>query len=179
MLCLKNITGSNTYSPKTLIEKNTLKNTLLIVQKYVTPPLSDKKLMKTPSNDDVTIVIDGSLLCWKQKIEALTNKNKYLKQQAENEKRRLEVLGQTWFSDNTITKYFEVLLLTLTGTKCSIVLMNPVIVEAVKKLSDMNVTLDPLRLHEKEILLKPINNAIYNHRDDDSTRQRPEHTGVY
>lgn len=101
------------------------------------------------------------------KIELLTSNINTLQREIEEKSSLLAILGQTWLMDDTITKYFDFLSLNLYRGNL-IFLMNPVIVEAVKVLSDVNAIIDPLCLDEKELLVIPVNNATYNNNDEDS-----------
>lgn len=103
-----------------------------------------------------------------EKYDFVLQENKVLKQHVDKIEKTLEIMGQTWLWDETISTYFEILTLNIIGNDGDIYLMNPVLVEAVKVLEDITVILDPLHLREKNILLIPINNAKYDSTNKDS-----------
>lgn len=90
------------------------------------------------------------------------NENKSLKNQVENATRKIEILGSTWVTDDSIATYLDILSLKVLGLKNKTSLVNPVITEFVKETRDINAILDPLLLGEKDILLIPINEAKYS-----------------
>lgn len=90
------------------------------------------------------------------------NENKSLKNQVENATRKIEILGSTWVTDDSIAISLDILSLKILGLKNKTSLVDPVITEFVKETRDINTILDPLLLGEKDILLIPINEAKYS-----------------
>lgn len=80
----------------------------------------------------------------------------------------LDLMGQTWVSDDIVSNYFDVLMLKIVGSKGKSYLVNPNIVEAIKGLNDINVVLDPSSLNDMDILLLPLNDAQYDHENVNS-----------
>lgn len=69
-----------------------------------------------------------------------------------------ELLGKSWLSDDIIQHYFDLLNnKLLQNTPFTIV--NPLIIHGVKNINDFNHFLDPLKLHEMNVLIMPINDS--------------------
>lgn len=68
-----------------------------------------------------------------------------------------EILSPAWVLDDTISLYFDIMMAKVVGSAGKIYLVNPVIAHAVKVLDDFEAYLDPLLLHDKEIIVFPIN----------------------
>lgn len=84
--------------------------------------------------------------------------NSDLKNEINRCKEKLGILGEMWLTDNIFTKYFEILSLKLLGNESKIMLMDPTICQGIKSLNDFSVFLDPLILHDKQLIIMPVNN---------------------
>ncbi|KAG8299162.1 SUMO1 sentrin specific peptidase 8, partial [Homalodisca vitripennis] len=157
--------GNLKYANKTSTEKVPTKN---FAHQDPSPLLSknyrnQEETLENSNNKSETNFSDLQL-----KYDALQKENESLKQQVKSADLKLDILGQTWLTDDTIDSYFQVLTVKVIGNKENRFLMNPTIVEAIKELEDISFLLDPLALHEKDILLIPINNAKYDSGEVDS-----------
>lgn len=69
-----------------------------------------------------------------------------------------ELLGTHWISDEIVTQYADLLNNKLLVSKSSLIL-NPLIVHAVKCTEDFDHFLDPLNIKERNVLILPINDS--------------------
>lgn len=109
--------------PEKPLEKTPVWGNQLPVEIIFTSLVPNKNNIKTPSNNDVEIVssltdMEKSVISWEEKLI-------FFKQQFEDAERKLEIMGQTWLLDDTITRYFEILSLKVLGPKSKMFLMNP------------------------------------------------------
>lgn len=112
-----------------------------------------------------------------KKVESLTKENITLKDNLEVTKNKLEdnmkslkevnkdkfiidLLKPTWLSDDQIGNYFDQLNDRVLGTKSNIHLMSPLIGHAIKSLIDIEHLLTPLNLHDKDIIIIPVNDSM-------------------
>lgn len=71
-----------------------------------------------------------------------------------------ELLSKEWISDDTLNSYLEILNNHLCKkSDRSFLIINPIIVQAVKCLNDCNFLLDPLKIKQYEIIVMPVNDS--------------------
>lgn len=71
---------------------------------------------------------------------------------------KFEILSPAWVGliDDPMAEYLDTLMLKFIGHKGKIYLLNPTIVHAVNTLAEYSEFLDPLSLHDKDIIVVPI-----------------------
>lgn len=103
------------------------------------------------------------------KNDSTNLENINLKKELSSCKETLSVLGDTWLTDNIISKYFEILKMKLVGSEEFVFLMDPIISHAIKTLHEINIFLDPLPIHKKELIIIPVNNC--NEQNEDGSQK--------
>lgn len=70
-----------------------------------------------------------------------------------------ELLSSNWLSDETIQKYTDLLnTKIIKGKSCTII--NPLIVHAVKNVTEYDHFLEPLEIQTKDVLIMPVNDSV-------------------
>lgn len=94
-------------------------------------------------------------------VKVATNHTKLTKEAEINTSDRdlicMEILESSWITDDAIQTYYDAL--TSKVLKNDILLMNPVIVQAIKCLEDINHFIEPLELANKSFIFLPINDS--------------------
>lgn len=126
--------------------------------KHTTDNLSrGNKLLKTPqakiSNINETMQVNINIS--KEQYETL-------EKQLRSCHDKLDILGDTWLSDDVISKYFEILRVKIIGDEGTCLLVDPSVAQGVKISNETSNFLDLLDVQGKEIIIVPINDHLEN-----------------